>query len=92
MTLKYFNYLWAEVLEADAFGAFQEAASGRGAEALFDRSVGERFRREILEVGGSVDPADAFRRFRGRDPIVEPLLRKRGLLEIDQGAAARASL
>jgi peptidyl-dipeptidase Dcp len=71
----------SQVLEADAFGAFEEAAAGKSPEALFDGSVGERFRREILSVGGSVDAAEAFRRFRGRDPVVEPLLKKRGLLE-----------
>ncbi|KAI9015505.1 Zn-dependent oligopeptidase [Hyaloraphidium curvatum] len=83
----YFNYLWAEVLESDAFGAFEEAAA-RGGGSVLDPAVGAKFRREVLEVGGSVDPAEAFRRFRGRDPVVEPLLRKRGLL----GKEARAHL
>lgn len=78
---RYYNYLWAELLEADAFGAFEEAAAGKDVEAVFDPEIGARFRKEILEVGGSVDAAEAFRRFRGRDPKVEPLLKKRGLLE-----------
>jgi oligopeptidase A len=77
-----------QVLEADAFGAFEEAAAGKSPEALFDGSVGERFRREILSVGGSVDAAEAFRRFRGRDPQVEPLLKKRGLLEEPRATAS----
>jgi peptidyl-dipeptidase Dcp len=68
----YYSYLWSDVLTADAFGAFVE---GKGA---YDQSVAERLRRFIFSVGNTVDPAEAYRSFRGRDPRVEALMRKRG--------------
>jgi peptidyl-dipeptidase Dcp len=68
----YYSYLWAEVLDADAFEAFREAG-------LFDPETAASFRRHILEMGGSEDPMELYRRFRGREPGLEPLLRKRGL-------------
>ncbi|GIX04783.1 MAG: oligopeptidase A [Planctomycetaceae bacterium] len=73
----YYSYLWAEVLSADAFGAFEEAGLD-DAEAV--RRWGQRFRQTVLALGGSRHPADVFRMFRGRDPQIEPLLRQRGLL------------
>jgi len=69
----YYSYKWAEVLDADAFDRFL-------AEGLFSRQVGEAFRRTVLEPGDSRDPADLYRAFRGRDPDVEPLLRRSGLV------------
>jgi len=69
----YYSYKWAEVLAADAFSAFQEAG-------LFDRVTADRFRKNILEVGGAVDIAEAFQAFRGRPPAAEPLLESYGLL------------
>jgi peptidyl-dipeptidase Dcp len=69
----YYNYLWAEVLDADAFEAFKE-------HGLFDRKTAESFRKNILELGGTEDLMLLYERFRGRKPSVEPLMKKRGLL------------
>jgi peptidyl-dipeptidase Dcp len=69
----YYSYLWSEVLDADAFQAFKE----RG---IFDPATARAFRKEILEKGGSEDVMTLYRRFRGREPAVEPLLERRGLL------------
>jgi len=68
----YYSYIWAEVLDADAFAAFEE-------KGIFDRDTAQSFRRNILERGGSEDPMTLYVRFRGREPEVEPLLKKRGL-------------
>ena len=70
----YYVYLWAEVLDADGFDAFVEAGDA------FDPVVAARLRRFIYSAGNSVEPGAAFRAFRGRDPVVEPMLRQRGLL------------
>lgn len=74
----YYSYKWAEVLSADAFAAFEEAAAA-GAE-FPDRSMGERFWREILSVGSARPAEESFRAFRGREPQLEALLRHSGLL------------
>src|SRR5215208_6793662 len=68
----YYSYLWSDVLTADAFGAFVEAGGP------YDRKMAERLRKYIFSVGNTVDPAEAYRQFRGRDPRVEALMRKRG--------------
>ncbi|MGE5235757.1 MAG: M3 family metallopeptidase [Acidobacteriota bacterium] len=68
----YYSYIWAEVLDADAFAAFRE----RG---LFDQATATSFRRNILEKGGTEDAMTLYVHFRGRAPSVEPLLEKRGL-------------
>jgi oligopeptidase A len=68
----YYSYKWAEVLAADAFGAFEESG-------LFDRGTAERFRRAILAVGGSRNALDAFVEFRGRPPELDALLRQSGI-------------
>lgn len=68
----YYSYKWAEVLDADAFSLFRE----RG---IFDHSTAMSFRREILEKGGTEHPAVLFRRFRGRDPEIAPLLARDGI-------------
>jgi peptidyl-dipeptidase Dcp len=68
----YYSYIWAEVLDADAFRAFEK----RG---LFDASTALSFRKNILEKGSSEEPKLLYQRFRGRDPAIEPLLEKRGL-------------
>jgi len=69
----YYGYLWSAMLDSDAFLAFKESGD------LFDPATARAFRSHILERGGSEDPLELFRRFRGRDPSLEPLLRKRGL-------------
>jgi len=69
----YYVYIWAEVLDSDAFEAFKE----RG---LFDQKTATSFRREILEKYGSVDFYQQYLKFRGREPRLEPLLKKRGFL------------
>jgi peptidyl-dipeptidase Dcp len=69
----YYGYLWSAVLDSDAFQAFKERGD------IFDPAIARSFRANILEKGGSEDPLELYRRFRGRDPSVEPLLRKRGL-------------
>ena len=68
----YYSYKWAEVLSADAFGAFEEAG-------VFDAVTARRFLHSILERGGSRDAMEAFVEFRGRKPELEPLLRQLGL-------------
>ncbi len=68
----YYSYLWSDVLTADAFGAFVE---GKGP---YDKAVGERLRKYIFSVGNTIDPAEAYRNFRGRDPQTEALMKKRG--------------
>ncbi len=68
----YYSYKWAEVLSADAFSAFEESG-------LFDTETGRRYRREILEVGGSRDAMDSFKAFRGREPSITALLRHQGI-------------
>jgi peptidyl-dipeptidase Dcp len=70
----YYVYMWAEVLEADGFAAFTEAGDA------FDRATAERLLRTIYSTGNRVEPAQAYRAFRGRDPQVQPMLHKRGLL------------
>ena len=68
----YYGYLWADVLKNDAFEAFSEA------KGPYDSAVAKRFQDKILAVGNSVDPAEAFRNFRGREPKADALLRARG--------------
>ena len=68
----YYSYKWAEVLSADAFGAFEE-------HGIYDVSTARRFLQAILERGGSRDAMEAFVEFRGRKPEIEPLLRQLGL-------------
>lgn len=73
----YYSYKWAEVLSADVYSAFEEAAKLTG--SVLDEKTGTRYRKEILEVGGSRPAADSFRAFRGRDPNIDALLRHGGL-------------
>ncbi|MEY3863732.1 MAG: hypothetical protein RL183_617, partial [Pseudomonadota bacterium] len=73
----YYSYKWAEVLSADAYAAFEEAAKKTG--SILDEATGERYRQEILEVGGSRSAAESFKAFRGREPEIDALLRHGGL-------------
>ncbi len=68
----YYSYIWSEVLDADTVEWFEENGG-------LTRANGDHFRRTLLARGGSLDPMDAFREFRGRDPRIEPLLERRGL-------------
>ena len=76
----YYSYKWAEVLSADAYAAFEEAAPANGGSTL-DIETGRRFRRELLEVGGSRPAMDSFKAFRGREPALDALLRHQGMAE-----------
>ena len=73
----YYSYKWAEVLSADAYSAFEEAAKLTG--SVLDPVTGARYREEILEVGGSRPAAESFKAFRGREPSIDALLRHGGL-------------
>jgi peptidyl-dipeptidase Dcp len=69
----YYSYIWAEVLDADAFQAFLETGD------VFDPKTAQSFRKNILERGGSEDPMVLYRNFRGKDPDGDALLVNRGL-------------
>ena len=80
----YYSYKWAEVLSADAWSAFEEAAR---AGSVLDVPTGRRYRRSVLEVGGSRSAMESFKTFRGREPRIDALLRHQGL---DDGPAPQA--
>ena len=69
----YYSYIWSEVLDADAFEAFKETS-------LFDRKTAQAFRKNILEKGGTDDPMKLYKRFRGSEPKIQPLLKRKGLI------------
>ncbi|MGR5414732.1 oligopeptidase A [Vibrio astriarenae] len=68
----YYSYLWAEVLSSDAFSRFEE-------EGIFNKETGASFLNNILEMGGSEEPMELFKRFRGREPQIDALLRHSGI-------------
>lgn len=70
----YYSYLWAEVLDADAFEAFNETS-------LFNPEVAKAFRTNILEKGGTEDPMALYTKFRGREPDITPVLKRKGLVK-----------
>ncbi|MEI7293625.1 M3 family metallopeptidase [Paraburkholderia tropica] len=74
----YYSYKWAEVLSADAYAAFEEAAQATKSSVL-DAATGTRYRKEILEVGGSRPAMESFKAFRGREPSIDALLRHNGM-------------
>lgn len=76
----YYSYMWSEVMDADAFGAFEEAGN------IFDPVVAKRLHDDIYSSGGSRDPEDAYVAFRGREPEPDALLRRRGLLDTPAAA------
>jgi peptidyl-dipeptidase Dcp len=76
----YYSYMWSEVMDADAFGAFEEAGN------IFDPATAKRLHDDIYASGGSRDPEDAYVAFRGREPEPDALLRRRGLLDTPEAA------
>jgi peptidyl-dipeptidase Dcp len=76
----YYSYMWSEVMDADAFGAFEEAGD------IFDPTVAKRLHDYIYSSGGSREPEVAYAAFRGREPEPDALLRRRGLLETSEAA------
>ncbi|HKH02978.1 MAG TPA: M3 family metallopeptidase [Bradyrhizobium sp.] len=76
----YYSYMWSEVMDADAFGAFEEAGD------IFDPDVAKRLHDYIYSSGGSREPEEAYTAFRGREPEPDALLRRRGLLETSEAA------
>jgi oligopeptidase A len=74
----YYSYKWAEVLSADAYAAFEEAAGANGEPSI---ETGRRYRQAILEAGGSRTAMESFKAFRGRDPQLDALLRHPGMTE-----------
>src|SRR5437763_1428125 len=77
----YYSYMWSEVLDADAFAAFEETGD------IFDKVTAKALHDHVYSAGGSRDPAELYKAFRGRLPTPEALLKRRGLAE----AAAPAS-
>ena len=71
----YYGYLWAEVIDKDAFAAFEESPNG-----VWDKELAKKFKETFLEKGGSEEAMTLFKQFRGREPQSEPFLRGRGLL------------
>jgi peptidyl-dipeptidase Dcp len=76
----YYSYMWSEVMDADAFGAFEEAGD------IFDPVVAKRLHDDIYSSGGSREPDEAYIAFRGRKPEPDALLRRRGLLDTPEAA------
>jgi peptidyl-dipeptidase Dcp len=76
----YYSYMWSEVLDADAFAAFEEAGDA------FDLATAQRLRDYVYSAGNRRDPADAYKAFRGRLPTVDALLKKRGLVDATTGS------
>ena len=72
-TAGYYSYMWAEVLDADAFQAYQETGD------IFDQATAAKFRKYILTPGGIDDAMDMYKNFRGSEPSIDPMLKKRGL-------------
>ncbi len=69
----YYSYIWSAVLDADAFQAFKETGN------LFDKKTAKAFRENVLSKGNSDDPMNLYKKFRGKEPAIEPLLKRRGL-------------
>jgi peptidyl-dipeptidase Dcp len=71
----YYSYLWSDVLTADAYSAFTEAGGP------YDKVVADKLIKYVFSVGNTIDPADGYRSFRGRDPKIEALMKKRGFVK-----------
>ncbi len=70
----YYSYKWAEVLDADAFSMFKK-------NGLFDEATAQAFRENILEKGGTEDPMELYKRFRGQEPTIDALMRRDGIID-----------
>jgi peptidyl-dipeptidase Dcp len=68
----YYSYLWSETMDADTWAAFEETGD------VWDKATAVRFKKVLLSTGNETDRADAYRQFRGRDPDVSALLKRRG--------------
>ena len=68
----YYSYLWADTLSADGFEAFTEAGGA------YDKTIAKKLRDHVLSVGNTADPDEGYRAFRGRDPKIDALMRRRG--------------
>ena len=79
----YYSYLWSDTLSADAYEAFLEAGGP------WDKATAQRLQQHIFSAGNTVDPVDAYRAFRGRDPGIDALMRKRGF-PVPRGSASPA--
>jgi peptidyl-dipeptidase Dcp len=75
----YYAYVWAEVLDADAFQAFKETGN------LFDPTVAKAFRTNVLEKGGAAEPMELYKKFRGSEPGIDALLARKGLAKKQEG-------
>jgi peptidyl-dipeptidase Dcp len=71
----YYSYMWSEVLDADAFRAFEESGN------IFDQGTAQKLQRHVLSTGGSRDPAELYVAFRGRLPDASALLKRRGFAD-----------
>ena len=80
----YYSYLWSDTLTADAWEAFTEAGGP------WDKAVAKRLRENVFSVGNTIDPADGYRAFRGRDAGTAALMRKRGFPLAEKAAAPAA--
>jgi peptidyl-dipeptidase Dcp len=81
----YYSYLWSDVLTADAYEAFTEAGGP------YDPAVAARLRENVFRVGNTIDPAEGYKRFRGREAKIDALMRKRGF-PMAKGAAPRKTM
>ena len=70
----YYAYIWSEVLDSDGFQAFKETS-------LFDQETAQRLLKNVYSAGGTDEPMELYKRFRGREPVIEPLLKRRGFSE-----------
>ena len=69
----YYSYLWSEVLDADAFQAFKESGN------VLNKELAAKYRKYVLSAGGTEDAMGLYKKFRGKEPSIEPLLERRGL-------------
>ncbi len=81
----YYSYLWSEVLDSDGFDAFTEAGD------LFHPATAERLKKYVFSAGNLRPPMEAYVAFRGREPVVEPLLRNRGFLAANDPKAPKTA-